>query len=130
MKYGLFYHLNFSFPRFWINSLKSVQWICARRRKKHIVQLKSCKTKEQFRQLVYGFLTFYGEYITALQQFAEHDLTFNGHGAKPKALDFEMLYGFLMWCLAPMCFFCTGAVNFYIFGARHRLCSCSAEVYM
>jgi hypothetical protein len=38
--------------------------------------------------------TFYVEYLTATKQYAESNLTFNGHGARPSGFDIEGSYAF------------------------------------
>lgn len=44
--------------------------------------------------LTYGPVALTTEYITALDSFNKYDMTFNGDGAKPRALDIEGVYNF------------------------------------
>ncbi|OGT31939.1 MAG: hypothetical protein A3E87_00065 [Gammaproteobacteria bacterium RIFCSPHIGHO2_12_FULL_35_23] len=45
----------------------------------------------------WGPLIFITEYVTAIQRYSPADLTYNGHGAKPSALDAEATYSFNLW---------------------------------
>ncbi len=45
-------------------------------------------------ELDFGPLDFFGEYITALRSFSYSNLMFDGHGAKPAAMNLEAAYNF------------------------------------
>jgi len=43
--------------------------------------------------------TLLAEYVTALQEFSASNMTFNSHGAKPRAFNAELAYTFALWKL-------------------------------
>ncbi len=45
----------------------------------------------------YKDYTLLAEYVTATKEFAQSDLSYNGHGAQPKALDIQAAYSFVLW---------------------------------
>ncbi len=48
-------------------------------------------------QVSYKDYTLLAEYVEATQEFDANDLSYNGHGAQPKALDIEAAYSFELW---------------------------------
>lgn len=48
-------------------------------------------------QLSYGDYTLLAEFVKATTQFNQNDLSFNGEGAQPEALDIEAIYSFELW---------------------------------
>lgn len=49
--------------------------------------------------VAYGPFSLLGEYVTAMQQFARTDLTYDGHGARPNALNGEAAYSFRVFSM-------------------------------
>lgn len=45
----------------------------------------------------YKNYTLLAEYVEATTTFDQSDLSYNGHGAQPKALDVEAVYSFVLW---------------------------------
>jgi hypothetical protein len=45
----------------------------------------------------FGKYSLLGEFVSSLQRFSGADLTFNGHGAKPKAFNVEGTYSFVIF---------------------------------
>jgi hypothetical protein len=45
----------------------------------------------------YTDYTLLAEYVTATEEFNQNDLSYNGSGAKPQALDVEFAYAFTLW---------------------------------
>lgn len=45
----------------------------------------------------YKDYTLLAEFVKATKEFNQNDLSYNGHGAQPKALDIEAAYSFIFW---------------------------------
>jgi len=45
----------------------------------------------------YTDYTFLAEYVTATKEFDQNDLSYNGHGAQPSAIDLQFAYAFTLW---------------------------------
>jgi len=62
----------------------------------HAVDAGDVYTKLEFGKIENGKFDLTGEYLSSLESFAQKDLMFNNHGAKPSALNLEASYHFLV----------------------------------
>jgi len=53
---------------------------------------------DAYAKIVYKPITLIGEYIAATRNFDAVDMTFDGRGARPSALDAEAAYSFTLFC--------------------------------